>query len=222
MNDPRPDPAFAEALLAQEPTFREERYAAYRRTLDQRIEEEARRRRSLGVRLWSPGGRGGGLALAVGAAAALAALLVLRPWGAAPPAQPVAPAEAELILLRLAPPNMACPVMEPFGHARDAKVIVLGALGAPLTRDGKELVRVHVERVLKGELPGGPADTYCLPQADWLLVTCRSSARVLLYLTGSREAGWTVQHVEDLEPGGAQRRLDELERTLQTRPAGPR
>ncbi|MCI0464009.1 MAG: hypothetical protein L0Z62_44310 [Gemmataceae bacterium] len=213
MNDPRPNPAFVEALLAQDKSVSEERYTVYRVALDRRIEAEASRRRALWVRL-RPSKRGV-LMLALGAAATVAALLVLRPWAATtPPAPPALPPEAEVVVLRLPPLAVACPSMGRFGHASCATVIALATIGQPLRHGDKELVRADVERFLKGALPGARAGACGFPHPDLLPEPYRQGTRVLLYLTGTPEMGWTVQHVEELEPGRERGRLEELEHFL--------
>ena len=96
MSDPRPDPAFVEALLAQERAVSPERYAEYRRALDRKIEEAAAQpaRRSPRRR------RGVVLTVAIGVAAAVAAVLLLRPWGD-PPERDTPPADVpEVVVLR--------------------------------------------------------------------------------------------------------------------------
>src|SRR5206468_1439942 len=76
MPDLRVDPAFVEALLAQDKAVTDAQYADYRRALDRKIADEARRLR------FGRGRRRVGIALLLAAAAAIA-VLVLRPRFAA-------------------------------------------------------------------------------------------------------------------------------------------
>jgi hypothetical protein len=204
MSDPRPDPAFAEALLAQEPALAADRYAAHRRALDRKLADEARRLRVRPAWLSRPTRRAA-LALALGAAAAVAAFFFLRPGPPAGREAEVFPGAEEVVLRPAGQLAAAC--MAPWGVEDHAGFIAVAAVGDGTQRAGERYVRLHVERRLKGDLPGKRVDVpdravdFCcpLPDAPAPSPLHRKGARVLLFLVGSERDGWEVAQVEALQ-----------------------
>jgi hypothetical protein len=211
MPEPQPELPFVEALLAQDRDVSDAQYAAYRRELERKITDEAlrqrwRRRRRIGA------------ALLLAAAAAVAAVLVLRLTLADPLAKtPPDTIRPELVILRPAAPHYVCAPALPFALEESADVIAVASLGEPWTQQGKQFLRLDVERCLKGEQGG--AFSCGLPLGAAPAGAERKGDRVLLYLQGSKQDGWSLVEIQPLSQPVVGRTLAEIERFLDVRRA---
>jgi hypothetical protein len=216
MRDSQPDLPFLQALLAQDRDVSAAQYAAYRRDLERKIADEALRQRSRRRRRI-------GAALFLAAAAAVASILVLRLRPAGPPAKtPSNTVRPELVLLRPATPQFVCAPALPFALEESADVIAVAALGEPWTQQGEQFLRLDVQRYLKGE--PGAAFACGLPREAAPAGAERKGDRVLLYLQGSKQDGWSLVDIQPLGPQplgpvGEGHKLAEIERFLDVRRA---
>ncbi len=209
MSEHQPNDAFVRALLAQDGGLDEERYAAYRRQLDRKL-EAARRPSLLHRRAWWVAG-------AVAAASVLV-LLAWRPWRALGPDD--RPHPKSLVVLRLPPPSTQLSV--PYELELTADLIATATLGEPFQHDGETVAVLRLGRLLKETVAARDDEkglpTFCCsysgPETALSPDTYREGTRVLVYLGRSPEAGWSLKEIRPLGEGAEARELPGIERFL--------
>jgi hypothetical protein len=166
-----------------------------------------------------PGGRARrGATLLATAAGLLILVLLFRAW------QPARPEAAEKVIFLRAEAAPVAPEPEvPLELAMTADVIAVGVMGKPLPHSPERAIRLHVERVLKGDLFAQAVEAgaskpkfYCCPSDPPASpAVYQEGTRALVYLRGSAEAGWGLLDVRRLDEQVEKQQLPQIERCLE-------
>ncbi|GIW82359.1 MAG: hypothetical protein KatS3mg105_4166 [Gemmatales bacterium] len=231
--------AFVRQLLAQEKSVPEEKFRIYRRQLDARLTEAARRSKKLPFH--SGNARLAGWALA-GAAAALFVLFLLRPEPGpqrrslgpfasagknASPLFVVRPQTKRNVMGAVSAPSMLKP-MGPWQIEIQADVIALAVMKQPFEFQGEKLIKVEIEKVLFGQWTLDSVRTKddvpffgCLPPEQ---PTARSSlyqpgSRVIVFLDRSEKNNWSLLALRQIDSHFEEHTLPDLMRVIEARKA---
>jgi hypothetical protein len=213
MSEQEPREAFVRRLLAREESVSEGRYRDYRQRLDREIAVVRMPRRR--VRWFA--------AAAVAAVAAgVLGVLIWQPWRAGSPSGPDGALGESKRLVVLPYPPLSWAVSRPvppdqYEQALSADLIATATPGEPVPHEGRYVVPLRLERVLKKPsaervLPsfscslgaGGPAKNYLA-----------RSARVLVYLSRREKGDWGLLDVHPLDKQSEGKEVAGVERCLQ-------
>lgn len=206
MNNPIGRNQFVDALLAHETGVSEEQYAAHRRRLDERLGVIS----PAGQFRWMSRGRiavAAVLLLGLGVGGVLA-LRGLRPARLQADDLVVLRADADAAVKRRA--------RTPYELTAEASLVVLASAKPDVNHRGRQVVPLRIDRVLKDETKQATPDFCCSysgpePAAQLL----PAETRVIVYVTHSREEGWSLLELQPADARFEQRVLPGIVRCVE-------